>query len=182
MEIRTTERAGFMLGGMVYFGPLTGEGWSKENPIGQLWQRFNQAFDKHREWVAQHVVNPQIGYEVNIYHEEEFQTTKCFYTFVGVEVDGLDELPFEMVGKAFPAGTYAHTVPRGDEIRSWERELYEEWLPHSGYELLQLGNYGYQLQVYEQGRFQGPGEQLSESEIDVFVPIVLENEGRTPDG
>lgn len=172
MEIRVIERGALTLAGMVYFGPLTGEGWSEENPIGQLWQRFNQAFDRHSGWVAEHAVNPQIGYEVNVFNEEEFQKTKCFYTFVGVEVDGLDGLPFEMVVKVLPGSTYAHAVPRGDEIRTWESELYEEWLPDSGRALVQLEGYGYQLQVYEQGRFQGPGEQLAESEIDVFVPVI----------
>ncbi len=172
MEIHTIEKAAFTLAGMVYFGPLTGEGWSKENPIGQLWTRFSQAFGKHTEWVAAHVRNQRISYEVNIYNEAEFQETKCFYTFVGVEVDGLEDLPYEMVGKIVPAGTYAHAIPRGDEIRTWEAALYEEWLPGSGFEAVKLGEYAYQLQVYEEGRFQGPGEQLVESEIDVFVPIV----------
>jgi predicted transcriptional regulator YdeE len=171
MEIRVIEKDAFTLAGMVYYGPLTGEGWSSENPIGQLWQRFNQSFDKHGAWVAAHAVNPRIGYEVNIFNEEEFQETKRFYTFVGVEVDGLDDLPFEMVGKFLPASSYAHAIPRGAEIRSWEHELYEDWLPASGFQLLQLGDYGYQLQVYEEGRFKGPGEQLAESEIDVFVPV-----------
>ena len=72
----------------------------------------------------------------------------------------------------FVGGTYAHAIPRGDEIRTWEHELYEAWLPDSGFEAVKLAGYGYQLQVYEEGRFQGPGEQIAESEIDVFVPIV----------
>ena len=41
MEIQTIEKAELTLAGMVYYGPLTGEGWSEENPIGQLWTRFN---------------------------------------------------------------------------------------------------------------------------------------------
>jgi hypothetical protein len=36
VEVRVVEREGLTLAGMVYYGALSGEGWSEENPIGQL--------------------------------------------------------------------------------------------------------------------------------------------------
>ena len=107
MQVEFVERGPLILAGMSYYGPLTGEGWSRENPIGQLWQRFNQFFDSTPDFSEARPVNPGIGYEINIWNEEEWQETKCFYVFVGVEVDQLDDMPLEVVGKLLPAGTYA---------------------------------------------------------------------------
>lgn len=87
-------------------------------------------------------------------------------------MDGLDDLPLELVGKVLPGGVFAHAVPRGKQITTWEKTLYDEWLPESGYKLAPIGDYHYQLQVYEEGRFKGVGDLLEESEIDVYVPIV----------
>jgi len=171
MKPQIIEKDGMTLAGMVYYGPLSGEGWSGENPIGQLWQRFNKFFDKEFKWVENHALTPEVGYEINIWNEEEFQETKCFYVFVGVEVDQLDDMPLELVGKVLPAGTYAHTMPKGQEITTWEDYVYNEWLPESGYQLACFGDYHFQIQRYEEGRFKGLGELLKESEIDVYVPI-----------
>jgi AraC family transcriptional regulator len=116
MEVQFVERGPMTLAGMSYYGPLTGEGWSHENPIGQLWERFNQFFDRTPGYSQGRAVKPGIGYEINIWNEEEYQESKCFYVFVGVEVNQLDDMPLEVVGKVLPAGTYAHLTPRGKEI------------------------------------------------------------------
>lgn len=156
---------------MSYYGPLTGEGWSRENPIGQLWQRFNDFFDRTPAFTESRVLNPGIGYELGIWNEEEYQESKCFYVFVGVEVDHLDDLPLVLVGKVLPAGTYAHIMPRGKEITTWERAFYKDWLPGSGYRVQAHNDYQFQIQAYEDGRFHGLGEMLEESEIDVYIPV-----------
>lgn len=98
-----------------------------------------------------------------------------------MEVDRLDDLPLELVGKALPAGTYVQAIPRGQEIGTWENTLYEEWLPQSGYELMVLQGYSFQAQVYEEGRFKGPDDLLAESEIDVHVSV-RENRERDDEG
>ena len=171
MQVEFVERGPITLAGMSYYGPLTGEGWSQENPIGQLWQRFNRFFDKTPAFSEAHAVSPGIGYELNIWNEEEYQETKCFHVFVGVQVDQLDEMPLQVVGKVLPAGLYAHLNPKGKEIASWERTFYEEWLPGSGYRVRDFGDYQFQIQAYEEGRFHGLGDLLEESEIDVYVPV-----------
>lgn len=171
MEIQVVEREGMTLAGMIYYGALSGEGWSAANPIGQVWQRFNEFLDRSPEYVEQYAIRPQIGYEVNIWNEEESQKTGRFYTFVGVEVDSLDEMPLEVVGKVLPAGAFAHAIPKGQQITTWEKDLYDRWMPESRYKLAPIGEYHYQIQVYEDGRFKGVGDLLGESEIDVFVPV-----------
>lgn len=171
MQVEFVERGPIALAGMSYYGPLTGEGWSRENPIGQLWERFNQFFDSTPAFSNTRVMSPGIGYEIGIWNEEEYQESKCFYVFVGVEVDQSDDMPLELVGKVLPAGTYAHLIPRGREIATWERDFYEGWLPGSGYRVQAQGNYQFQIQAYEEGRFHGLGDMLEESEIDVYIPI-----------
>ena len=171
MQVQLVERGPIVFAGMSYYGPLTGEGWSRENPIGQLWNRFNSFFDRTPRFSQHHAVNPAIGYEISVWNEEEFQASECFYVFVGIEVDQLDDMPLELVGKVLPASTYAHLIPKGQEITTWEASFYEEWLPASGYQLAAHGDYSFQIQAYEEGRFKGLGELIEESEIDVYVPV-----------
>jgi AraC family transcriptional regulator len=171
MSVQFVDRRPMSLAGMSYYGPLTGEGWSRENPIGQLWERFNRLFDRAPAFSQGRTVNPGIGYEINIWNEKEYNESRCFYVFVGVEVDRLDEMPLEVVGKVLPAGTYAHLTPRGKEITTWERTFYDEWLPGSGYRLRAFDDYHFQIQAYEEGRFHGLGDLLEESEIDIYVPV-----------
>jgi hypothetical protein len=80
-------------------------------------------------------------------------------------------MPLELVGKVLPATAYARAAPRGEQITTWENELYNNWLPTSGYELIPLGDCRFQIQAYEEGRFKGVGDLLAESETDVYVPI-----------
>jgi AraC family transcriptional regulator len=171
MQVEFAEKGAMTLAGMSYYGSLTGEGWSRENPIGQLWERFNRFFDQNPSFAQQQAVKPGIGYEISIWNEEELQESKCFYVFVGVEVQQLDDMPLELVGKVLPASSYAHLTPQGREITTWERTFYDEWLPGSGYQLATYGDYHCQIQAYEEGRFKGLGDLLEESEIDVFIPV-----------
>ena len=73
--------------------------------------------------------------------------------------------------KTVPATDYAHAVVRGEEIRRWENELYNEWLPASGYKLPAWHGYSFQIQAYEEGRFHGVGDLLAQSEMHVYVPV-----------
>jgi len=171
MQAEFVEREPMTLAGMSYYEPLAGTGWSWENSIGQLWQRFNQFFDRTPAFSESRTVSPGIGYELNIWNEEEHQEAKCFHLFVGVEVDQLDEMPLQVVGKVLPAGTCAHLTPKGKDIASWERTFYEGWLPVSGCRVQDFGDYQFQIQAYEEGRFHGLGDLLEESEIDVYVPV-----------
>ena len=171
MNVQIVEREAITYAGMSYYGPLTGEGWSSENPIGQLWQRFNSFFDDTPAFSQEQAVNPGIGYEISIWSEDELQESKSFYVFVGVEVHDLAGIHPKLVGKVLPATTYAHFTPRGKEITTWERRFYEEWLPASEFRLQAYSNYHFQIQAYEEGRFKGLGDLLEESEIDVYIPV-----------
>jgi predicted transcriptional regulator YdeE len=172
MEPDIVEKDRMTLVGMVYYGRIGGEGWSEENMIGQLWSRFNRFCETKWSLIEEHVLNPKVGFEVTIWNEQELQETKCITVFVGVEVDQLKEMPLELVAKSLPAGTYAHLTPQGEQIETWEKALYDEWLPQSGYRLASYADVHFQMLAYEEGRFKGVGDLLAESEIDVTVPLV----------
>jgi predicted transcriptional regulator YdeE len=159
--------------GLEFYGSLAGEGWTSENTIGKLWQRFNTVWTRNEKGLLSKLIRPEIGYEISVWNETEFQEEKKFYIFVGSQIDPeqLEELPLEMVLRVLPENQYAFTTPAGDQINIWEQELYEKWMPGSGYKLVEINGYSYQIQAYEEGRFKGSGEKLAESEIDVFVPV-----------
>jgi len=170
VDPKILERGKMNLVGMTHYGPIGGEGWSEENQIGKLWQRFNKFCEMKWVSIEDRVINPKLGYEVSIWNEDEFKETGDFCIFVGVEVEQLEEVPLELFGKILPAGTYAYFTLKGKEITSWEDDFYKGWLTKSGYQLSAVGNYSFQVQCYDEDRFRGV-DNLEESEIDIYIPI-----------
>jgi len=166
MEPSIIEKDQIILVGFSFFGDpfeFSG-GWTEENEIGRLWQRFITFCSQHQGQIK-HVVDEQTAYEVHIYNQET-QTKGHFEVFVGMEVADLKDVPVEMLVKTLPASKYAVFTLQGAQIASdWSHEIYSEWLPKSGY---QLGA-DFSFQYYDR-RFKGL-DQLEESELDVYVPI-----------
>ncbi len=140
-------------------------GWTEENEIGLLWQRFMVYMAQHGTQLNDWVTNPTIAYEVHIYNEET-QTTGLFEVFVGVELADVARSPLDTVIKVLPATQYAVFTLRGSAIvGDWPLAIYGEWLPHSGYEL------AHQFHIqYHDGSFKG-FDRLDESSLDVYVPV-----------
>ena len=110
-------------------------------------------------------VEEGVAYELHVEHDETRQTGE-YEVFVGVEVEGLDEVPVHLLAKVLPPVTYAVFRLRGEEIVSdWGQKIHGEWMPHSGYE--SAGSYG--LQRYDE-HFKGL-DRLEESVLEVYVPV-----------
>jgi AraC family transcriptional regulator len=139
------------------------EGWSEENQIGRLWNRFNILWDKGGEW-KEHVVDRGVAYEVHV-EPEEYPETKEFYVMVGVQVEAVEPLPLELSLKVLPPTAYAAFTLKGSEITSnWPERIYREWLPNSAYEE------AHKFTVERYGpNFKGMDDP--ESEMEVWVPI-----------
>ena len=160
MEPKILEKEKIVLVGMVFYGdPFKNQaGWSQENEIGKLWKRFVA----REKTIKNRVENG--GYEVHI-EPEEYEETKNFYVFVGVEVEKIENLPLEMFTKILPATKYAVFTLKGREITSnWQDKIYKEWLPQSGYEEA----HKFTIEYYDD-RFKGIDN--TESELDIYVPI-----------
>jgi len=166
MEPRIIEKEEIILVGMIFYGDpfkSTG-GWSEENEIGKLWKRFSTYWDKHGE-LLKNVVDPNVGYKVHI-EPEEYAETKNFYVMVAVKVAKIEALPLELSIKVLPPSTYALFTLRGKEITSnWPDEVYQKWLPESGYKEA----HKFTIECYDGERFKGMDNP--ESELDVYVPI-----------
>lgn len=176
MNPQIIEKDAIKLVGMVFYGdPFhKGEGWTGQNEIGRLWQRFDSYWEGHKE-LFQAVVNPDVGYEVHI-GTEEYEETKAYYVMVGVEVRSFKGMPPVTFGKRLPASTYARFTLEGDAITSnWSEAIYQQWLPASDYEEA----YPFTIERYDAARFKGPGDP--ESELEILVPITLKK-ARGTDG
>lgn len=168
MDVEIIEREPMRLAGVSYYGPMTGEGWSKDNPIGQLWTRFVEFWNAKVGLLEGRMVNKDIHYEVHIWNQVQFDESGVFRTFVGVEVESLDDLPLELEGKYLPATKYAKVTARGEEIKTWESQ-WTEVLPPDKYKLAKYDGMEYLIQCYDE-RFKGL-ENIPESEMDILVPL-----------
>jgi len=165
MKPRLTEERSIALAGMDFFGNpyLEAGGWSEANAIGQLWSRFSKFFEANKDRVRFLVSGS--GYEVWIDLEGE-EDTKNECIFVGVEVEQLEDLPLELVGKMLPPTRYAVFTLKGDAIKSdWPNAMHSRWLPDAGLEK----SHSYIIEHYDEERFKGMDDP--ESELDIYVPI-----------
>jgi predicted transcriptional regulator YdeE len=140
-------------------------GWTEENEIGLLWQRFMRYLEQYGAHLAPAIKNSGTFYEVHIYNEET-QEKGTFEVFVGAELADVRQTPLEMLIKVLPATTYAIFTIQGEAIvGDWPRHIYGEWLPHSDYEIA----HQYHVQYYTD-QFKGM-DRLAESSLDIYVPV-----------
>ncbi len=163
MVPKIIEKKGIALVGMDFFGrPFEkAPGWSVHNEVGLLWQRFIAFFDRNKDKIRGMVSDS--GYEVWVEFEGEKES---HYVFVGVEVERLEDLPVELVGKTLPSARYALFILTLDELRAGGiGKVYSQWLPEAGLE--PMGNF--MFEYYDCQRFKGMEDP--KSEIDIYVPI-----------
>jgi predicted transcriptional regulator YdeE len=168
MQPKVIEKTETIMVGFDFFGdPFKfSAGWTEENEIGRLWNRFITFFNEHKNQLL-HVPEPSVMYEIHIEHPETGQTGE-YEVFVGVEVDGLESVPIELTVKVLPATLYAVFTLKGEQITSdWSTMVYRDWMPSSGYQR----SYPYGIQRYDE-RFKGL-DRMHESELKLYVPIQL---------
>jgi predicted transcriptional regulator YdeE len=165
MEPKIIDRGQIILVGFNFFGDpfkLSG-GWTEENEIGRLWQRFMAYFAQERQHFK-HIVSAAVFYELHVEHAETRRTGE-FEVFVGLEVSQLADVPVELSIKILPPTTYAVFTLIGTQITSdWPR-LIEAWLSQTDYR--RAGDYGFQ---YYDERFKDM-QHIEESVLDVYVPV-----------
>lgn len=161
-----------VLAGFNFFGNPFHQsgGWTEENEIGRLCQRFYQYFLAH----AGHfpgLVSEKEMLEMHILHDESRRTGE-YEIFVGVQLKEACPLPAALSLKILPAATYAVFTLGGETISSdWERIIYTDWMNASVYESAD----DYSIQWYDE-RFKGL-DHLEESVLDVYIPVRLRGSG-----
>jgi predicted transcriptional regulator YdeE len=173
IEPKIVSKGQIMLAGFSFFGdPFAASGgWTEENEIGRLWNRFMAFLVSHGSQLP-HLAGCQVSYEVHIEHEETAEKGQ-YEVFAGVEVSTIEGLPVQLSVKVLPATEYAVFTLRGNDITSdWSRIIYQEWMAGSGYEKA----YAFGFEAYD-SRFKGL-DRLAESELDVFVPVRAKRDDR----
>jgi predicted transcriptional regulator YdeE len=166
MEPRIVTADEWLVVGMSFFGdPFSqASGWSEDNEIGLLWQRF-MAFHTVNPRAIKHIAHPNALLEIHV-ETAESSDEGLFEIFVGARVRELEDVPLECVIKVLPATQYAVFTLKGEEITSdWTQLVYFDWIPSSGYTL----SHKYGFQYYDE-RFRGL-DMIEESTLDVYVPI-----------
>lgn len=159
------EKSHIWLVGLSFFGDpfATSAGWTEENEIGRLWDRFMAYLSQHPHRIK-HLVNREQAYEVHLEHKETRQTGH-YEVFIGLEVAQLEDVPVELLVKVLPPVRYAVFTLKGQQIISdWDRTI-GQWMSSTGYERA----YPYGFQLYDR-RFKGL-DNIEESELDVYVPL-----------
>ncbi len=159
--------AQMLLLGFSFFGnPFEiSTGWTEENEIGRLWNRF-MVYLAHHPGLFQHVKDKTVMYEVHIQHPETDRTGE-YEVFVGLEVTQLKDVPVQVSLKILPVTTYAVFTLRGAQITSdWNKLIYSDWMSQSGYR----SAYPFGFQRYD-ARFKGL-DQIDESVLEVYVPVI----------
>lgn len=169
-EPRLVDAPGMTVVGLNFYGdPFeTSAGWTEENEIGRLWNRFI-AFWEHRADEIPSVRYPDVMLEIHIWGDNT-EVTGEFDVFVGVEVTALDHLPVPLLVKILPTTTYAMFTLEGDEITGdWAQSIYRGWMGQHGYR----SAHPYMIQWYD-SRFQGL-DNVEASRLDVYIPVVRQN-------
>jgi AraC family transcriptional regulator len=165
MTPKITEKRRITLAGMDFYGnPYDkASGWSEENAIGRLWQRFMNFYQGNKSAIRNQI--DAGGYEVWIDIAGEEESTNR-YIFVGVAVERVDDLPLELVGKSLPETRYAVFTLKGEQIKSnWPTVLWQQWLPAAGLR----PSFPFLIEYYDDQRFKG--RDNPDSELDLYVPV-----------
>ncbi|MHA2232615.1 MAG: GyrI-like domain-containing protein [Candidatus Hodarchaeales archaeon] len=167
IEITDEEKSLRLVGCIFYGDPFHAVGgWSEKNEIGLTWQRFMDLYEQHKDLIQKHQINQNLMYEIHI-EPAEYNKTKRFYVFVGVEVSAFDQMPLGMFAKILPPAKYAIFTFQGKKMFSGGDFIWKKWLPNSDYREI----HPFLIQAYDSKRFRGLDSE--DSELDYYIPIEL---------
>lgn len=165
MEPVIEHRKVWTIAGFSFYGDPTRAhaGWTHENEIGRLWQRFT-GFCARPEIRESDLARAPVNYEVHL-RNEQTDASGELEVFVGAETTDPFAAPVDLCLKVMPEADYAVFTLRGRQIFGGEDCPIDEWLARSGYRALPLS-----IQRYDE-RFKGI-DRIEESELDFLIPLV----------
>jgi AraC family transcriptional regulator len=152
-EIITLEKK-FVIG-LNYYGD------NEQAEIPHLWYVFSrkrQEIKNKKGWCA---------YGLCI-EPEDYESTGEFHYVACLEVEDLNDIPLEMVGKVIPANTYAVFTHKGpvSGLRDTYAAIYGTWVKETDMTVIR----GFDFELYDD-RFTSPDDPGSE--IDIYIPITM---------
>ena len=139
--------------GMIYYGD------NAQGEIKDLWTKLGPRMKEikgKKGWCA---------YGLCI-EPDDYEKTGLFQYVACVEVENLDEIPMDMVGKIVPANTYAVFTHKGpvSGLRNTYENIFGNWINQADVEVIP----GFDFELYDD-RFTSPDDP--NSEIDIYIPI-----------
>ena len=156
-----------ILAGMNFYGDpfKKASGWSEENEIGILWNRFKSFLKKYPDAIN-NIISKGVFIEMHLIDEQTNETGE-YEVFTGIMIEKIENIPLQCVVKILPVTDYAVFTLKGKQITDtdWWKKAYENWIPQAGYEI----SYNYNFQYYDK-KFKGLNK-LEESELDFYFPV-----------
>lgn len=169
MEHELIEKEKMYLAGLQHTGFMDDEG-SVEEEIDELWNRFAQFCRSRWEDIEDRVIDPYVSYEIQIWNEEQLKEEGKLYTFVGVEMQDIETLPLQLCGKVLPESKYLAFRLEGEEIKTWEEDILQDWFPRDDYWIRDYEGFIFHIQCFHEEKFKGV-EDLENSELKVLIPV-----------
>jgi AraC family transcriptional regulator len=165
MKPLITEPLTLHLIGCVYYGdPFHSyEAGSIKNEIGRLWERFEKIYSKHTEEFRKVTVDEKVAWEAHI-QTEEYNETKEYTIFAGMEVSKPISNPIDLFYKKLPLTRYAIFRIKGENFVKILNYIYSEWFQTSKYQ----ESYSYMLWRYDEMYKDLDDPQ---SELQAYIPV-----------
>ncbi len=170
MDYEILEKKKMRLAGFTYRGSMAEVNESFEKEIEELWGRLSDFCVNRWGSIEDDVVDPEFSYEIQVWNEEELEDTGQLEVFVGFELEDLEDIPVELVGKILPPTKYISFELEGKEIKTWEENILQEWIPESDYWIKPFAGYLFHIQRFHQDRYKGI-DNIENSELEVLVPV-----------
>ncbi len=170
MEYELIEKENMYFAGFQHRGFMNEES-SVQEDIDSLWNSLARFCKNRWNSIEDSVVDPNFSYEIQAWNDDELKEEGRFYVFVGVELEDLTSLPLELSGKVLPPSKYISFELKGDEIRTWEEDILQDWFPRDDYWIRYFEDYMFHIQCFHEERFKGI-ENLEDSKLKVLVPVV----------
>jgi AraC family transcriptional regulator len=169
MKPHITEPISLKLLGCVFYGdPFHSykEG-SIKNEIGRLWERFEKTYSTHIDALKDITVQKDVAWEAHI-QTDEYENTKDYTIFAGVEVTKPSATPIGFFYKELPTTKYAVFKLKGNDFVTGLGYIYNEWLAASKYK----ESHGYMLWRYDEKT-----KDLTDPDciLEAYIPIEEKN-------
>lgn len=137
---------------------LVGKFTMQNNTISSLWTEFN----KRDKEITNAVSDVAIGV---CFYDKDHTNESAFTYLAGKIVDSDYAMPSGMSSRKIPAADYAVFEHKGalDTLRETYNQIFEEWLPQSGYE---FGNQD-DLEIYGDKFAYGKRDSI----MEIWIPV-----------
>lgn len=170
MNYELLERDKMKLIGLTRRGSILEDEQSFQKEIEELWGKLSDFCVNRWPSIGEKVINPEMSYEVQVWNEEELNQNGRLEVFVGFQIEDVNDVPVDLVSKTLPSTKYISFELQGNEIRTWEEDILQDWIPDSDYWVRSFDEYLYHVQCFHEEEYKGI-DNLEESQLTVLVPV-----------